>query len=182
MGWPPPSLGDATSRPKSLPRNIPGLTKDAQIAFSAIFSVVDPEVSHDDSDSEADDDRFLHLTGKDTPYDEDLTSGLGLGCGGECSLRFLDCWSQPLYLCLTCVDVRLCEACYTKRIAQNKGEACSHWRTYCGPNHEYLGGPIDGWSGVRGGIMTIGESKVKFADWLKDVEKRWSKVKLGRKS
>jgi hypothetical protein len=30
--------------------------------------------------------------------------------------------------------------------------------------------------------MTIGESKVKFADWVKDAEKRWSKVKLGRKS
>lgn len=72
----------------------------------------------------------------------------------------------------------LCEACHAKRLTQISGQPSSHWQTYCGPNHEYIKGPINGWSGVKEEVMTIGEIKVKFSDWLKDVEKRWNKVKL----
>jgi tetratricopeptide (TPR) repeat protein len=163
------------------------LNRDAQIAFSAIFSAVDPKVSYDDSDS--DDDiidpilaeahaAIRSSESKKSPYDEDLAHNGYMNCDGECTEQFLACWSQPLYLCLTCVDVSLCEACCAKRLAQISGQPSSHWRTYCGPNHEYIKGPIDGWSGVKEGVMTIGEIKVKFSDWLKDVEKRWNKVKL----
>jgi tetratricopeptide (TPR) repeat protein len=163
------------------------LNKDAQIAFSAIFSAVDPKVSHDESDSDDDilipglAEAYAAIKSKESeklPYDEDLAHRGYINCDGECPAQFLDYWSQPLYLCLTCVDVSLFEACYEKRIAQSSGRPSSHWRTYCGPNHEYIKGPIDGWGGVKEGVMTIGEVKVKFSDWLKDVEKGWDKVKL----
>jgi tetratricopeptide (TPR) repeat protein len=166
------------------------LKRDAQIAFSAIYSAVDPKVSHHDSDSDSE-----YMAGlaeplaealaeikladaQNQPYDEDLAHILGFSCDGECSTQYLDCWTQPLYLCLTCVNVNLCEACYAKRMAQNNGQPSSFWRTYCGSNHQYIKGPIDGWGGVKGGIMTIGETKVKFSSWLKNVETKWGKANL----
>ena len=56
-----------------------------------------------------------------------------------------------------------------------------NWRGYCDSNHKAIKGPIEGWGGVKGGVMTLGEGEkgqVKFDTWLAGIERHWKKVTL----
>jgi hypothetical protein len=76
-------------------------------------------------------------------------------------------------MCLICPEIYLCQACYEKRLAQNNGEKSTHWKRVCGVNHKYLKGSIQGWKGVKNGVMTVGDEKIGFTQWLEDVERKW---------
>jgi hypothetical protein len=51
----------------------------------------------------------------------------------------------------------------------------SHWHDYCGPDHTYIKGPIEGWKGVKNGIIKIeNEDPIPFKDWLQGLkDERW---------
>jgi len=49
----------------------------------------------------------------------------------------------------------------------------AHWERYCGQDHEYVKAPIEGWMGIKNGIVRIGEEKIAFKHWLTDVERKW---------
>jgi hypothetical protein len=111
--------------------------------------------------------------------DEDTAqNGFNVTCDGECDGSYLK-WTEPLYMCIFCPSTDLCTKCHEKRLAQNKGEPNLYWRSYCGKNHRYLKGPIQGWKGVKNGVIRIeGEDgkveEIKFIEWLKGLkEERW---------
>ncbi|KAI9684627.1 MAG: hypothetical protein M1820_010873 [Bogoriella megaspora] len=106
---------------------------------------------------------------------EDL-SGEEITCDG-CRTSFQNWTTSPIYLCAMCASCDLCPSCREKRIAQTNGASNWTWREYCGPNHEYIMGPVEGWQGIKNGVMTIGGEKVEFREWLRQVkEERWVDV------
>ncbi|EEH16587.1 hypothetical protein PABG_06674 [Paracoccidioides brasiliensis Pb03] len=183
-----------------------GLEKEAQIAFSAQFYIIDPEVEHGWSDEESvwsTDGENVEEEGdsaSDTGCDDSGSSGSSPSsssgkkesnvngdfapdtayvCQGECVDDEIESWETgPVYLCMICTNCDLCNACYEKRQAYNKDSSNNtHWRLYCGANHWYLKGPVDGWKGIKDGHMTIGEEKIKFMDWLEELRvSKWKKA------
>ncbi|KAJ4290854.1 hypothetical protein N0V90_010049 [Kalmusia sp. IMI 367209] len=127
----------------------------------------DPDGNDDDDD---DDDSL--------PDDEgDLAGDVYCYCDGECKdpIQWRAWKGRPLYYCLICADIALCEECYQKRQKYNKGYKSEVGAEYCGKNHKYLKGPIEGWHGVKDGMIMIeGEESVEFKSWLKELkEVRW---------
>jgi hypothetical protein len=43
-------------------------------------------------------------------------------------------------------------------------------------NHHFLKGPVEGWGGVKDGIMTIGDKRIHWKDWLKEVQDDWKRI------
>ncbi|KAJ9647100.1 hypothetical protein H2199_002086 [Coniosporium tulheliwenetii] len=78
---------------------------------------------------------------------------------------------QPMYSCMTCVEVDFCERCYSSHVSNEKAEGAK--RLYvCNSTHQFLKAPLEDWT-VKDGIMTISGRLVKVAQWLDDVEKKW---------
>jgi hypothetical protein len=184
-----------------------GLEREAQIAFSLQYSILDPKVkleedpfeSSDSSDDEDDEDEdgipqgdeqksaeASTLTESDSD-DEDSEvikdddwgdlSGVELSCCGE---QHMDNpvavgWDDgPMYLCILCAETQLCQGCFDKVRQYSRSDKWSYWKTYCGRDHKYIEGPIDGWKGVRDGVMVIGEVEQNVADWIQQLkEVKW---------
>jgi hypothetical protein len=105
--------------------------------------------------------------------EEDLWDDPGPFCNA-CSRVFPNWTAGAMYLCIICTDCDLCEDDYKKRVASNHGEEWKEWKTFCGPNHRYIKGPIAGWKGVMNGVIRIGEEQVHFKEWLRGLsEERW---------
>lgn len=58
-------------------------------------------------------------------------------------------------------------------MALNRGEKLEDWQTFCGKDHHYVKHAPEGWKGVKDGVITVGEEKTEFDQWLKDVQERW---------
>ncbi|KAI1077824.1 hypothetical protein F5B20DRAFT_550495 [Whalleya microplaca] len=83
-------------------------------------------------------------------------------------------WSKPAYLCLVCVIGTVCSDCFDKREQAKHEEIPGKWYGYCGRRHKYLKGPIDGWQGVKDGMIRIqGEEPIKFQEWLTGLKEKW---------
>ena len=100
-------------------------------------------------------------------------------CDGEDCTKGFAYWvkDEPLYLCIICADIDLCKDCHAKRMTANEKSTPKARVPYCGMNHDYVSGPIEGWGGIKGGIITILPEKVEFKHWLKDVEEKWAEWK-----
>ncbi|KAK1766356.1 hypothetical protein QBC33DRAFT_612002 [Phialemonium atrogriseum] len=167
--------------------SLDGMEREARILVSAGFYELTKEEGNDEDDEDEDDDDDKHIddgckhdTGGDNTQDKDDDFDLddnSYYCDGECKpVKKWALWKDgPMYLCLDCFDCDLCEACYVKRQAYNSGTKCEVGSTYCGPNHRYAKGPLEGWRGIKDGVMRIdGEEPIRFTDWLKDLkEKKW---------
>ncbi|MCJ1457673.1 hypothetical protein MMC28_008042 [Mycoblastus sanguinarius] len=158
---------------------IAGLEKDARIAFSAFFSLVDSNVLHDASLGKIGAGLGAEAEAGEPSEDLAFDYHCKISCSGDCgktwrTFRYPD---QPLYHCLDCVNCSLCVLCYQKRLNQNKGEPNTHWRTFCGRNHRYLRIPVEGWRGVKAGTIIIGDGRVLFTEWLSGVKKKWRNLK-----
>ncbi|KAJ6567106.1 hypothetical protein B0H19DRAFT_1067341 [Mycena capillaripes] len=151
-----------------------GFEKEARILVSAMFSQLD--AASGDASSTADEGGASAdgEGGKDDeaePTDDGELNNLPYSCDG-CDREFTR-WSEPLYQCVICAFTFLCEDCWQKRQESNGVKLTG--RSYCGSNHRYVKGPIEGWKGITKGVMTIeGEEPVKFKDWLDELkEKKW---------
>ena len=41
----------------------------------------------------------------------------------------------------------------------------------------YVKAPVDGWRGVKNGVIRIGEEEIEFKEWLRSLkEERWPKA------
>jgi tetratricopeptide (TPR) repeat protein len=91
------------------------------------------------------------------------------GCG-----KTFDFWvkDEPFYMCLICQNMDLCKECHAKRMALNMEGGSTIKLSYCGMHHDYVKAPIEGWGGIKSGIMSVAPEKVEFRHWLKDVEER----------
>ncbi|KIX01404.1 uncharacterized protein Z518_09130 [Rhinocladiella mackenziei CBS 650.93] len=179
--------------------NMSGLDREARILVSAQFSRLalavtggqeesEKDYNGTDEESEEDDDNSNDvdsLSEEDgdindwdpLPDDEgDLVEVLCL-CSGECDpIVSWRAWKgRPMYRCGNTI---LCEPCYQKRQAYNKGAHCEIGRTYCGRDHQYIKGPIEGWKGIKNGVMKIdNQEPVKFKDWLEDLKNnKWKEA------
>jgi hypothetical protein len=177
---------------------VEGFELEAQISISLQYSVVDQNIydatlrglprgdsSDEDEGSDGDggnngdeDTNGEKGNSKHDGLDEDENVRWNLGCNG-CRKNFPNWKAGHLYYCLICMDTDLCEADYQKRQAMNRSESrgetydSSVWQTFCGSNHRYIRGPIEGWKGVKDGVIRYGEASVPFKTWLADVEKKW---------
>ena len=151
------------------------MREQAQIAYSLQFSVVNPRFKATTKDETS----RSATEGTPAHNDEDLDPNTHSGCDG-CDLEIqYQRWDTPMYMCLVCVSVDLCRDCYEKRIQANKAnQTYSGWKNYCGLNHDYLEGPIAGWGGVKDGIISLGQEKIKFEHWLRDLKSKWEEMGL----
>lgn len=169
--------------------SVGGLEREAQIALSAQFSVIDPSVKHgvdpdaweteeddDEPDLEGEDPKAQHITNGDNthhqseePEDRVTSQGIHLSAkyGEVDPTTMYPCagcgklfeYASVVYLCLMCPNTDLCHACYTELQNHNKGAPWEFWRKYCGKNHRYIKAPVDGWGGVQDGFMVIDGEK-----------------------
>lgn len=85
-------------------------------------------------------------------------------------------WSHGnAYLCVYCIDVDICEKCFSKRLAREKGELEPDWRTICPTGHRHVKAPIEGWRGVKEGRLRIDAEEIPFRTWLGQLEIKWAK-------
>lgn len=159
--------------------SLAGLEREAQIALSAMFSKLDRhgEGDSNEQDDGAEDDNEDAESLADN--EGDLSGNIFL-CNGDCEPnRSWRSWKgRRMYQCLTCDDACLCEPCYQKRVEYNNGRRIPPGGNYCGKDHQYLVAPIEGWRGIKDGIVTIqGEEPFSFKDWLKNLkEKKWQEA------
>ena len=115
------------------------------------------------------------------PFSQDvIASEVGpITCDGVCSpmvtMDTFEAQGKKFIICLDCADTDFCEDCYEKQVIFfDKGED-GFWFKCCWTRHEYLMGPIDGWLGVKNGVIHIGNQKLQWADWLLYVKGRWKR-------
>lgn len=161
------------------------------IIEEATFSPENLDKVTNDTDTRTDDSATPKDTRKEAiddtikPYtlppnsDENLFKSAWVGCDGDCGSEWSS-WSEPQYLCIICTGLDLCTVCHGKRAALNHGEESGYWRPYCGVDHRYIKGPIEGWKGVKDGEMRIlvdGKIKmIKFSAWLEELKGRWEEA------
>ena len=82
-----------------------------------------------------------------------------------------------VYLCYYCTELNLCEECFEKKLAVERGDQQPEWRATCATGHQYVKAPVDGWGGLAAGVMTIGGEKIAFKDWLNELKtKKWKEA------
>lgn len=106
--------------------------------------------------------------------DEDLDPVNGrLTCNG-CQKTVRDWHHGAMYLCYYCTELNLCEECYHKKAAREKGDLPADWRAICQKGHRHIRAPVKGWKGVRDGVLRFDDREVRFKDWLGVLsEKTW---------
>lgn len=112
------------------------------------------------------------------PDTDELSDDGDIFRNGDCGFSQSE-WEQPMYYCIICFDCDLCPDCYNDRVAQNHGkETRDHWRSFCGKDHRYIKGPMDGWGRVKDGFIRInGGEDIRVVDWLRDLEEiRWKEA------
>jgi hypothetical protein len=108
-----------------------------------------------------------------SPFDEDL-SYTQVNCH-ICNVAHY-AWEVPFYFCLYCTDVRLCSTCFEdQRTTETSKKQLKKWEaSVCDvANHQFLKGPVEGWGGVKDNVMTFGDRKIYWTNWLKQVQDEW---------
>ncbi|KKY27311.1 hypothetical protein UCRPC4_g01111 [Phaeomoniella chlamydospora] len=118
---------------------------------------------------------------KTSEYDE----GSSISCSGDCAFKWYYTWTTtnepnlPIYRCLGCRDTDLCQSCFDVQKEYTNGTGEGFWGLVCpgGPEHEYIRQPIEGWLGVKSGVIYMeGSDQKTFRDWLDSVKKRFAIV------
>jgi len=114
-----------------------------------------------------------------TPYEprenkEDLIERM-ITCNGPCEHPPLTRWLRGVkfFYCLECEEVDLCADCYATQMKYFTENGEAFWTKCCWARHEFLEVPIDGWKGVKGGIIWIDDKKKSWVDWLASVKEKW---------
>ncbi|SPO05139.1 uncharacterized protein DNG_07825 [Cephalotrichum gorgonifer] len=106
--------------------------------------------------------------------DEDLDgfSG-GFGCDG-CG-KVIGNWSDgSAYMCYYCTDVDFCQTCFAKRAERDDGRPEDGWKSACPKGHLHIKAPVEGWKGLKGGVLRFEDKEVPFHHWLTELkEKTW---------
>lgn len=161
---------------------LPGLTREARIAFSAQFSNLHTAINYNADGSGpyrffndcASESESESNTSENSNHDD--PSNDQVVCDGECDETFNKWTGKKLYLCAICYDCILCENCYRNRPARNPVIMGKSGWTFCGVNHKYIEGPVEGWRGIdKNGVMRIeGEESISFREWLDELaEEKW---------
>jgi hypothetical protein len=44
--------------------------------------------------------------------------------------------------------------------------------------HKFIRAPVEGLGGVKNGVMTMGQRKLNFIEWLDEVELAWNQLRV----
>jgi hypothetical protein len=103
---------------------------------------------------------------------EGLLGDSGFYCN-SCGKVIRDWAHGGAHLCLYCIDCDICEECFAKKEACEKGEIEPDWRVVCPQDHRHVKAPLEGWRGVKDGMLRIGDEEMPFREWLKNLEMKW---------
>lgn len=118
--------------------------------------------------------------------DQDLIVGSpGFTCNGPCRSPSFRNWevdnttgevapAQAFY-CLDCYEVDLCSKCHAVQEAYYKHTGEGFWFKCCWGPHQYVQQPVEGWLGVKDGIIRVGDKRRPFKDWIEAVREKWRK-------
>jgi hypothetical protein len=102
----------------------------------------------------------------------DMDKGASIRCDA-CS-KAIKSWTDDVaYLCTYCTGTELCLACFDERAASEKS-AERPWRVICPKGHRHVKAPVQGWRGVKNGILHFETRQIKFQDWLDQVKTSWA--------
>jgi hypothetical protein len=51
-----------------------------------------------------------------------------------------------------------------------KGELPPDWRTLCATGHKHIKAPVDGWNGIKDGVMKFETGEIRFDTWLLELK------------
>lgn len=78
----------------------------------------------------------------------------------------------PVYLCYYCTELELCQACLDRRTERFAGGQGGEWRVLCLEEHRHIKTPVEGWEGIRDGILRLEGREVPFREWLDEVKEK----------
>jgi hypothetical protein len=115
--------------------------------------------------------------GEKKPWSEDLIpeEQRVIICNGPCSSRF-DNWHDGVnvYFCIDCHDVDFCQDCHDKQLLYHTKTGEGFWFKCCWAEHKYIKQPVEGWRGVKNGVIRIGAKQKPFKFWLLAVKDKWN--------
>ncbi|KAI9698896.1 MAG: hypothetical protein M1820_007317 [Bogoriella megaspora] len=115
-----------------------------------------------------------------SPTDQYDTIDDTIMCDGTCDpqVEFEPGWqTAPMYRCISCYDCNLCQSCHDVKQQLDREKAPKSMYHFCGPNHKYIKAPIEGWKGIKDGVMYIGDEETPFKEWLQDLkDTKWKQV------
>jgi hypothetical protein len=158
---------------------LPGLGEDISIALSSQFYFLSGKGLHhkqpnDDHEpiSQYDD------SGSDTMRFDDIGDS-SIQCTNPVCRNRVGIKKKEMvafYYCLICVDTSICKACILDiQDLDGQQQSRDQLYPYCGPQHLRVSVPIQGWKGVREGIVNIqGRDPISFVEWLDNLKrKKW---------
>jgi len=111
------------------------------------------------------------------PWPEDLIpkDQRTVSCNGPCSNSF-DTFQDGsnAYFCIDCFDVDFCSECHKKQVLYYTQTGEGFWFKCCWAEHKYIKLPVEGWRGVKNGVIRIGAKQKPFKFWLLAVRDKWN--------
>lgn len=172
--------------------SIPGLSKDAEIACSAqpyyLYKLSDEELLANARDRED----VEELRGSYHTYElldlwDVLDDSEYWAAKPRCSRKEIghrcpqnaewENWTKPMYTCMCCAGSFLCQECYDERRKRNISSETEGKIDFCCDGGEYFKAPMDGWQGIRYGVIYIeGEEPLEFSVWLEQLRDKWKQA------
>ncbi|KAJ4316346.1 hypothetical protein N0V94_005484 [Neodidymelliopsis sp. IMI 364377] len=84
-----------------------------------------------------------------------------------------------VYYCIYCIDCDICEDCFSKKEQRERGEVEPDWHVICPSGHKHVKAPVEGWRGIKGGMMRIAGEEIPFKNWLTQLESQWTEYWRG---
>ncbi|KAJ5951971.1 uncharacterized protein N7479_010384 [Penicillium vulpinum] len=106
---------------------------------------------------------------------QDLVPDRLMWCNGTCGKKIMEFGpsSDKGLVCLVCPDVYFCRDCHKKQVELYEKSRKAFWYRCCWAKHEYVETPVDGWLGVRKGVIRFGENEIPWSVWLELVIDTW---------
>ncbi|KAI8933383.1 hypothetical protein NX059_009998 [Plenodomus lindquistii] len=162
--------------------SLDSLEKDARIAISAQFSVLNraihrqgtvsegSETLSDRNDGEAD--AEPESTGAREPFvgsdgiRNDLTKDNVVPAADKNSSDGTVGQEQHPEAELAEHNEDIATYCHSKHLKQTNGEIEEPWLNFCGANHRYNKGPMKDWKEIKNGAIRTGDEEVTVEEWL----------------
>lgn len=96
-------------------------------------------------------------------------------CNGPCSSTFDNFQDGAnVYFCIDCYGVDFCSDCHDKQVLYHTKTGEGFWFKCCWAEHKYIKQPVEGWRGVKNGVIRIGAKQKPFKFWLLAVRDKWN--------